>query len=101
MTIGIATKVDANQIRVGDFIPGLDNAYVIEVEEQECASFETHGYHPLLGTFIVVTYNDAEGDEGYLLLTPGTKVAVTPEDGSDPSLRPSSLDEDDDWDEED
>lgn len=83
-------KVNPDQIRIGDFIPGLDNAYVIEVEEQECASFDTHGYHPLLGTFIVVTYNDAEGDEGYLLLTPGTKVEVTPEDGSDPSLRLSS-----------
>jgi hypothetical protein len=67
--------VPAEKVRVGDFIPDLANAYVIEVEETECSAF-TGRYNVILGTYTVVTYNDADGDEGYLLLTPATTVTI-------------------------
>lgn len=66
--------VAADEIQVGDFIPGLDNAYVIDVEETDRIVNE---YNISLSRGnVVVTYNDADGDEGYLILTPTTRVEI-------------------------
>lgn len=66
--------VAADEIMVGDFIPGLDNAYVIEVEETDRIVNE---YNISLSRGnVFVTYNDADGDEGYLILTPTTRIEI-------------------------
>lgn len=67
--------VAAEEVQEGDFIPGLDNAYVVEVEED--ADFRDRYNVGLAHDKITVTYHDANGDEGYLLLTEGTRIEVT------------------------
>lgn len=62
--------IPANLVREGDFIVGLDNGYVIDVES--------------LGVTTVITFNDAEGYENYLILRSDHPVDVRTEDGSDP-----------------
>ena len=66
--------VAAEEVQEGDFIPGLDNAYVVDVEED--ADFRDRDNIGLAHDKITLTYNDAEGDEGYLLLTRGTRIEV-------------------------
>lgn len=66
--------VAAEEVAMGDFIPGLDNAYVVEVEED--ADFRDRYNIGLAQDKITLTYNDAEGDEGYLILSRGTQVTV-------------------------
>lgn len=65
--------MQASEVRAGDTIPGLDNAYVIDVETTEVSSF-TGPYAFSLGELTVITFNDAEGGEGYLILPPTSNV---------------------------
>lgn len=70
-------KVSANEVQEGDFLPGLDNGYVFEVEEG-------NGYlsYPRTDSgqsvcmpedTILIGFHDAEGEECYLLL-PGESM---------------------------
>lgn len=53
----MSVEIKAKKVKPGHSIPGLDNAYVIEVERER-------GY---LGEPMVnITFNDALGGEGYL-----------------------------------
>lgn len=71
--------ITAAELTEGDMIPGLDNAYVAEVEEND-------GYfsYPGSGRFnvampedtIMVTYHDCEGNENYMLLASTARLTV-------------------------
>lgn len=81
------SKISADLVRKGDTIRGLDNAYVIDVETTEVSTFTGRDNYYLLGLMTVVTYNDAMGEECYLILPPASEVSIEPEDGSDPFAR--------------
>lgn len=75
--------IPANLVREGDFIVGLDNGYVIDVETDEVSN-PTGRFAESLGVMTVITFNDAEGYENYLILRSDHPVDVRTEDGSDP-----------------
>lgn len=70
--------IPASEIQTGDFIPGLGDAYVFEVEhDQGVNSFSTRGYDTYLGdNWTVVTFHDAQGEENYMILNPECRVEV-------------------------
>lgn len=78
----MTARISVKDLQPGHSIPGLDNAYVIEVER---ANFYTsipstsYGMNVALdswGAYYVITFNDAEGGEGYLLLPADMPVIV-------------------------
>jgi len=78
----VSAKVEASEIAdlLDDgnevFLPGLDNGYVIEAENDvECSSF-TGRYNVMLGTYTVLTFNDQDGNENYALLSPDSMVEI-------------------------
>lgn len=72
--------IKAKKIRPGHSIPGLDNAYVIESERSDGYTSIPGGssrYSVALGDdHQIVTFNDALGGEGYLLLPRDMPVTV-------------------------
>lgn len=87
------SKIAADLVREGDFLPGIDNGYVIDVETTECRAFNGT-YNVSLGLMTAITFNDAAGDECYLLMPPSSEIEVRPEDGSDPLDRKHDDEED-------
>lgn len=71
-------EVAARKVRAGDYLTGLDNGYVIEVEhEPEIANHQLGGVYARLGDgMVMLTFNTAEGDEGYVIAPPETPVTV-------------------------
>lgn len=69
--------VPAEEVTNGDYLPGLDNGYVIESEETEVSTFAASDrYNMLLGTFQVITFNTANGDEAYLIVPVDMPVTI-------------------------
>ena len=66
--------VAAAEVEPGSYIPGLDNAYVFEVDHDPDLRCE-YNTNVAQG-LVMVTYHDSEGEEGYLLLTPATRIEV-------------------------
>lgn len=70
-------KVKARKVKEGDFIPGLDNGYVIEVQREGGFIIGTDRYSFAQGEgTVTITMNDAEGDEFYLLAPLDMPVTV-------------------------
>ena len=70
-------KVMADAVMEGDFIPGLDNGYVVTAEEGDVQiALPGDNEYGLLESVVTITYHDAEGDECYLILNPGSLVTV-------------------------
>lgn len=73
-------KIPANELREGDFLPGLDNGYVFEVEEGNgYLSYPSTGYgmaSAMPADTLLVSFHDAEGNENYLLLSPTCELEV-------------------------
>lgn len=73
-------KIPANELREGDFLPGLDNGYVVEVEENNgylSYPMTSGGYSAAMpDDTVLITFHDAEGNENYLLLAPSCDVEV-------------------------
>jgi hypothetical protein len=67
--------IEAEQAQEGDSIPGLDNAYVIDVETTELRAF-SGTYNVSLGVMTAITFNDRYGNEGYLLVEPDHPLVV-------------------------
>lgn len=75
----MAVTIKAKKVKRGHTIPGLDNAYVIEVEKQD-------GYLEIPGSgrysvaaperSVLITFNDAEGGEGYLMVDKDHPIVV-------------------------
>ena len=57
---------NSQDIEEGMFLPGIDNGYVIDVEESPYYVDE-NGMNPFRG-MTMITFNTADGDEGYLIL---------------------------------
>lgn len=75
----MTTQITASDLREGDTIPALDNAYVVEVEVND-------GYFTYPGgrmnvamddDTILVTWHDANGGENYMLVRPDHPFEVT------------------------
>lgn len=66
------------KVRQGDYLTGLDNGYVIEVDHDPVmSSYAGHGQYARIGDgLVLVTFNDADGGEGYLLAAPDMPVTV-------------------------
>lgn len=71
-------KIQADAVREGDFLPGLDNGYVFEVEDNEAGYMS----YPRTGggmdaampdDTVLISYHDSSGDECYLIL-PGESM---------------------------
>jgi hypothetical protein len=77
------TKIAANHVRNGDFLPGIDDGYVIDVQTTDVTNF-TGRHNTSLGVKTVITFNDNDGEEDYLIMNPEGMVDVRPEDGSNP-----------------
>ena len=71
--------VPARKVRQGDSLPGLDNGYVIDVEEND-GYFSYPGGRDSMGAMpedtVCITFNDADGEECYLILPFGSPVVV-------------------------
>jgi hypothetical protein len=76
----MSVEIKAKKVKRGHTIPGLDNAYVIEVERQD-------GYLSIPGgsgrytvaapeDTILITFNDAQGGEGYLMVDKNHPINV-------------------------
>lgn len=68
----------AKKIKVGDSLPGLDNGYVIDVEQGSIyASFdERYGTNQGGPDSVLITFHDAQGDEAYLLCKKSMPITV-------------------------
>lgn len=73
-------EVTALNINEGDYLPGISNGYVVEVEtgngylDYPRTGYGSSGAMP--DDTIIVTFHNDQGDEGYLLLPPDTRVTV-------------------------
>ena len=66
------------------FLPHMGNGYVVEGEVSDTVSLsaESYGYHTALsGTFAVITFHTATGDEAYMVLPTGTPVTYATREG--------------------
>lgn len=72
--------IEASELQEGDFIPGLDNAYVYEVETGNgYLSYPSTGYGMATAMpedTLLVTYHDADGNENYMLLSPEARLTI-------------------------
>lgn len=69
----MATRL-AKDLAVGDFLVGLDNGYVVDIEpDPDWRDGHNVGYgHGMIG----VTFHDQQGEENYMILNPETNVEV-------------------------
>jgi hypothetical protein len=73
--------IAARDILTGDWIPGLDNAFVIEVTLDEPIWIrEGSGYrnYPYVtpDTHVLITFNNVNGNEGYLIVDGDTPITI-------------------------
>lgn len=75
-------KIKASQVREGDYLPGLDNGFVIQDPEKNAGYLSyptpTSGYSVAMpGDTVVITFHDADGEECYLLLPSDSRLTVS------------------------
>lgn len=74
----MAEKVTADSVKSGDFLPYLDNGYVVEVETGDAVlSTASSQYHVSMGEKTVITFHDQLGNEQYLVLDPEFEIEVS------------------------
>lgn len=92
-------KIQARFLREDDWIPGLDNAYVVEVRRGADYEIPGSGTYPnprvSAGDVVYVTYHDAEGEENYMLLQPTAMLTIQCAD--DPSERTEEEENEDEY----
>lgn len=69
----------ASEVQVGDYLVGLGDGYVIDVDHDvEVGNFDVSDrYNSIIGDgFTVITFNDQEGCESYVILAPANEVEV-------------------------
>jgi hypothetical protein len=75
----MSVEIKAKKVKRGHTIPGLDNAYVIEVERQNgYLSVPGGGRYSIAAPedIVLITFNDAEGGEGYLMVDKDHPIVV-------------------------
>ena len=74
-------KITAEEVTEGDTLVGLDNGYVVEVEEGNgYLSYPRTGFGSSAAMpedTLVITFHDAEGNENYLLASPTLELEVS------------------------
>jgi len=69
--------IEAHEVGEGNFLPGLDNGYVVEVERVDGITLQDHRYavwHS--GDFMKFTFHTAEGEEAYLTCPADMPITV-------------------------
>lgn len=73
-------KIQADAVMEGDFIPGLDNGYVFEVEENNgylSYPSASGGYSSAMPEdTVLIGYHDSSGEECYLLLPGSSHLTI-------------------------
>ena len=69
-------KIQADAVQAEDFLPGLDNGYVIEVVENDGYLTYPGAQGAMPEDTVIITYHDSQGEECYLLLPPETMLTV-------------------------
>lgn len=74
----MAVEIKAKKVKQGHTIPGLDNAYVIEVERQDGYMSIPGGRYSISAgeDIVLITFNDAQGGEGYLMVDKNHPIVV-------------------------
>lgn len=68
-------KIKAENVRLGDFLPGLDNGYVVEVDEEH--GLVSGRYNTAFASECqIITFHTAEGDEAHIICPPDMPVTV-------------------------
>lgn len=57
--------ITAGEVMLGDFLTGIDNGYVVDIEED-----------PLGYSYVTITFHDRNGDEGELKVAADTPLEV-------------------------
>lgn len=71
--------IEASELREGDYLIGLDNGYVFDIDADH--SISEGRYNAELGHgLLLVTYHTQNGDENYLLISPESDVLVGRDD---------------------
>lgn len=60
------------EIESGDSIPGIDNAYVVDVDHD--ADLRTEYNTSITEGNVTITFHTASGEEGYLILPLGSLI---------------------------
>jgi hypothetical protein len=69
--------VKAKKVREGDYLVGLDNGYVSEVERGAYASFDDkYGTNQGGENSVLIVFHDAQGDENYLVCGKDMPITV-------------------------
>lgn len=71
--------VNAEEVKVGDFLPGLSNGYVFEDPEPASDSLSFFsGFTPVRPdeSLVLISFHDEQGDENYLILRSDFQVQV-------------------------
>lgn len=68
-------KVEAGEVQEGDFLPGLDNGYVVEVDHDPDVWDGRYNVSMSTG-LVLLTFHTAQGEEAYLLCPPDMPVTV-------------------------
>lgn len=69
--------VQVRDVQEGDFLTGLDNGYVVEVEPDPPVSFTySRMATALSGDNVMLTFHTAQGDEAYLIAPEDMPVRV-------------------------
>ena len=71
-------QVKMSEVQEGDYLTGLDNGYVVEVEKDPDVSMGVgRGTYAAMGSgMVMLTFHDAEGGEGYLMAAADMPVEV-------------------------
>lgn len=74
-------KVSADGVETGDFLPGLDMGYVIDVENNSSGYFSYPGLNRYPAAMpddtILITFHDSQGEECYLLVPGDFTITVS------------------------
>lgn len=76
-----AENVRLKDIEEGDFLTGLDNGYVVDVDSAANVSLGLWSAAPY--DYLKITFHDAEGEEQYLIGAPNTRLSAFREGGFD------------------
>lgn len=68
-------QVKAHEVEDGDFIPGLDNAYVFEVDFS--GDLRTQDNVSVTSGMVTITAHDQNGDEITLILPPESRLTIS------------------------
>lgn len=69
--------VKAKKVKVGDYLPGLDNGYVFDEPERDPYVVFDNRFPANMGSgMVLITFHDAEGNENYVVCGKDMPITV-------------------------